>query len=436
MGARDKYVDASSELQAPESSPQEAEDGDFEVDDSAEDAQGPIDSGSFHHEDAEPGRRLSRDELYERLANFLSWSTTDGLFPVVAFGLSMDDPGWVGVLTCAIGDLPRSLEIVQKVMKKEVSPYRYIPRVSLQYIANKNAIMKLSYRYVDGFDSGEPRHRQLLSRIVAYCTAARFPNRAFMLVDIVGFSRLQPPEQLTYRMSLGRSISQCIQRMRRFGIDNRLNPQALRFNRSSTGDGFYVWSFSPDSDGHVATFLLMLFLMAHTREMYEARASSLQLRAGFAIGEAFTFPVSGPGVSPSFEFEGFTPDALGPVLNDLNRILASTAPGQIVVSPFDLDGREGRVGERLDIKTMLIRIASEIMPAELAPSDNVKNHDILLEMKPDVPYRVVDKHREVHYCYNIVGRIPDRTKDGTARLQQIGLKPDNSPDLASSAFRE
>lgn len=386
-------------------------------------------------QEIEPARPVA--DVERELAGFFAEATSDGLFPAIAFGLDpRGAPDTVGLLTTPIADFAVALEIVERVQEESVTPYRYIPLRSVQYIADKNAIMRLWTRRIDGLDSNNQDHRRLVSRLMAYCTASRWKSRAFALVDMVEFSLASTPEQLSLRMSLGQAINQCVKRMYALSAKRVLPTASVRgFNRISTGDGFYIWNFDGSADGHVSLFLLTILLMTQTRALFEQEASPLQLRAAFGLGEAYTFPYHGPGIPPSASCQGFMPDAIGPVLNQLNRFLAAAAPGQILVAPFDEAGRHERPGERLDVTTMLTRIRSEILPAELTPAEAVKAHDIDLRCDPPSILRLTDKHDRVHHCFNVCGKIPHRPHGRATSLQSIGLMTDSALDLRATRFR-
>lgn len=374
--------------------------------------------------------------IRDRIADYLGEMTHDGLFPVVAWGADLNgDPSKLGLLTCPIPDFPTAVDLTERYLAKsnrQLVPGRYIPLATMWTIGEKNRVMTPVAEAISGLDTRLQEHRRIINRLVAYCTASRFRNRAFMLVDIVGFSTMSTPEQLALRMSLGQSINQCKRRMQYlYERELVLQPQ---FNRISTGDGCYVWNWSPAPESAVATFVLMTFLMTQSEALRER--SNLRLRAGFGIGEAYIFPYEGPGIFPraGAAEQGFMPDAIGPVLNNLQRLVSVAAPGQILVEEFDQPGREERHGERLDVDTMLTRVRSEILPAELSTREPIKPHDIVLKVEPASKLRITDKHKMVHHCYNVWGKIPNRL-DGTVRLQTIGVVPDPAPEITDVRFR-
>jgi hypothetical protein len=57
-----------------------------------------------------------------------------------------------------------------------------------------------------------------------------------------------------------------------------------------------------------------------------------------------------------------------------------------------------------------------------------------LAMSPEEVLRVVDKHDDAWYCWNLVETVPN-TVDSTTRMQSIGVPVDLAPDLRKVAFR-
>lgn len=381
----------------------------------------------------EPYDPAAEKTLFEELSSFVANATSYGLFPVAAWGLDFARPDQIALATSAITDLPLALELIEKMHNEAPSPGRFIPIGKLSYIAKHNATLVFREDRIEGLDANNSRHRRLITRLMNYCSAARWLNRAFVLVDMVEFSQMTTPEQLSCRMSLGLTIDQCIRTVGH--LAKREVVEIKGFNRVSTGDGFYIWSYDGSSEGHVSLFLLMLLVMAQTEIMHARNRNPLRLKAAFAIGEAYTFPYEGPGALPdNIQDTQFMPDAIGPVLNLLRRLLEVAVPSQVLVAPFEEPGRSARAGETLNINTMLTRIRSEILPQELKPTDSIKAQDIVLDSTPKHSFRVTDKHNEVHYCYNISGRIPAYEKDGFS-IQNIGLHPDDAPEIKAVRFR-
>lgn len=391
------------------------------------DPDGPADRPIAGPEEPQPNNEL---------ADFIAESTLDGLFPAVAFGLDPTGaPETAAILTSSIADFPTALDLVERVNREPVLPSRFIPLNKLQYIAEKNAIMKYHSRQILGFDSRRIEDRKALSGLFAYCTASKWASRAFVLVDMVEFSLRASPQQLALRMSLGQAITTAANRLRSFEAKNLVSIRG--FNRVSTGDGFYIWNYDPTPEGHVVLFLYMVLLLSHVEAMRKSGMPNLRLRTAFGIGEAYTFPYNGPGIPARGRLgSGFMPDAIGPIVNNLNRILKDASPGQMLTTPFDESGRDNRPFERLTVDTMLRRVCSELLPAELQPGDPVKAHDIRLQVSPSQPLRVTDKHGSVHHCFNVCGSVPYRDRTQAVRLQTIGLSPDEAPALLDTPFRD
>jgi hypothetical protein len=148
-----------------------------------------------------------------------------------------------------------------------------------------------------------------------------------VLLDIVGFSTHSPIEQATLLNSLSFSINAAYDKLS--GQDG-----SVQFARSPTGDGFYLWSRSPDSRGNVELYKLMLLLLADNaiaRAKSRTRAVP-ELRAGFHVGEHYEFFQS-EGLSPSL-----TSYLVGQVTIDLARMLERAMAGQIVIGDFPQPG--------------------------------------------------------------------------------------------------
>lgn len=373
---------------------------------------------------------------YKELSEYIGRATVYGLYPIVAYGLDPQGrPDMLAVATSPIPDLAVSLDLVNRTARIKMStvyhPGMFIPLSLLETIVEKNRIMSWHCEEIPGLDTENPDHRKAIRHLVAFCTASKWTNRAFLLVDVVGFSLASTTEQLALRMSLGQSINQV--RYRMLGLQKQGLVLPPNFNRLSTGDGFYFFSWHSISQAHITSFVFMLLLMAQTESLFDR--TGLRLRSAFAIGEAYTFPYRGPGLFPNMdEATSFMPDAIGPVLNDLQRLIAAASPGQILAQHFDEPGREERKHERLNVSTMLTRVKAEILPRELSVDDPIKSQDIKLELDPPGPLRVTDKHKRVHHCYNIWGQIPTRTEERLA-LQNIGLRIDTSDEVEEASFR-
>lgn len=189
---------------------------------------------------------------------------------------------------------------------------------------------KLNVKPIDCALPFDPVHElgpELVDALVRRYSVSLFQDRAVVLLDIVGFSTHSPIEQATLLNSLSFSINAAYDKLS--GLDG-----SVQFARSPTGDGFYLWSRSPDSRGNVELYKLMLLLLADNaiaRAKSRTRAVP-ELRAGFHVGEHYEFFQS-EGLSPSL-----TSYLVGQVTIDLARMLERAMAGQIVIGDFPQPG--------------------------------------------------------------------------------------------------
>jgi hypothetical protein len=77
-------------------------------------------------------------------------------------------------------------------------------------------------------------------------------------------------------------------------------------------------------------------------------------------------------------------------------------------------------------------VKDAVLCAQYSPySDTVKS-GIDLKLTPvGRPFRTVDKHGQVHYCYNLAGRAPNMDVN-----VPIGTEQDDAPVLEASNFKK
>jgi len=143
------------------------------------------------------------------------------------------------------------------------------------------------------------------------------------LFDIVGFSLLSPFEQMTQLNSLSYSLNSAHSKM----LDKEVN---VRFARSSTGDGFYIWNRDLGVSANTNLYHLMHLVLADNaiaRSKAHNRTVPL-LRTAFHVGSCYEF----------HQAEGLNPtvfsDIVGDVTIDLARMVDRALPGQVLVGDF------------------------------------------------------------------------------------------------------
>lgn len=149
-------------------------------------------------------------------------------------------------------------------------------------------------------------------------------NRAVALFDIVGFSLLSPFEQMIQLSSLSYSLNSAHSKM----LDRDLN---VRFARSSTGDGFYIWNRDLGVTANTNLYHLMHLVLADNaiaRRKAHNRTVPL-LRTAFHVGSCYEF----------HQAEGLNPtvfsDIVGNVTIELARMIERALPGQVLVGDFN-----------------------------------------------------------------------------------------------------
>ncbi len=165
--------------------------------------------------------------------------------------------------------------------------------------------------------------RQLIERMIKRYSISYVPNRAVALFDIVGFSLLNPFEQMTQLNSLSYSINSAQSKLlaTEIGID---------FGRSTTGDGFYIWNRDLGLDANINLYHFMHLVLADNAiaRRKGAHNSVPELRAGFHMGSSYEF----------HQAEGLNPTIynyiVGDVTVELARMIDRAMPGQIFVGEF------------------------------------------------------------------------------------------------------
>jgi hypothetical protein len=170
---------------------------------------------------------------------------------------------------------------------------------------------------------GDPAEARVIDRLVRRYGISFVPNRAVALFDIVGFSLLEPFEQMTQLNSLAHSLNSAHSRM----LGNRM---PVNFARSTTGDGFYIWNRDLSIEANTSLYHFMhLALADNAIARRKARGRTVPLlRACFHVGGCYEF----------YQAEGLNPTIyshiVGDATIDLARMIDRAMPGQILVGDF------------------------------------------------------------------------------------------------------
>jgi hypothetical protein len=149
-------------------------------------------------------------------------------------------------------------------------------------------------------------------------------KRAVLLFDIVDFSLFTPFEQTSQLNSLSYSINSSYHKLLKQHIE-------INFTRTTTGDGFYIWSRDNTPEASLNLYLFMLLVvMDNAIARRRAVGNTVPLiRTGFHMGSHYEF----------YQAEGLNPTMfsyiVGDVTIELARMLDGASPGQIVMGDFE-----------------------------------------------------------------------------------------------------
>ena len=349
-------------------------------------------------------------EMAEAIAEALGHATAGGLYPIVAYGVS---DGGITVLTTNISELSYALRILRTATGREYNLGYYFHRPVLERAARENPhVFRLQDFGVDGIRNAEAGD---IGRIVRMFGAPFFSQKAFGLVDIVGFSRLNHADQLSHLYSLNNILSssmrRCYKFCRRIGLNNT-------YGASTTGDGYYFWHDANGGNADVATFMLLICMMTQS-EYIRQEALPLRLRGVYVIDSAFMIYTQ----RDVFTIDAPATTAVGAATNGAARLSTAAKPSQILLGDFK---RPGQGGETMDPRSLLAQV-NELFREESAGAAT-------LVCDPDEKLRVEDKHGDLWYCWNISREVPNVGADGPTR-QAIGLKTDSAHDIHTIRLR-
>jgi EAL domain-containing protein (putative c-di-GMP-specific phosphodiesterase class I) len=155
-------------------------------------------------------------------------------------------------------------------------------------------------------------------------------HRAVALFDIVGFSRYEPRLQVAQLNSLECSINAAQGILRGIG-------KAVDLARTTTGDGFYVWSRDKGPEPDLDTYLLTLLVLVDNGIARRSERSDLvpMLRTCFSVGPHYSY----------YQVDGLDPRGhdyiVGDVTIGLARMAGQCLPEQVLVGDFRRPAEEG-----------------------------------------------------------------------------------------------
>jgi hypothetical protein len=201
-------------------------------------------------------------------------------------------------------------------------------------LAQLSKILGYPSKHIDlPFTPGTEVPYEIVESVVKRYSISFVEDRAVALFDIVGFSLLSPLDQVTQLNSLALSVNSAHAKM----LSNDIY---IRFARTTTGDGFYIWNRDHSIQANVNLYHLMHLVLADNAI---ARAKSSHkttplLRTAFHVGGYYEF----------YQSEGLSPTIysyiVGDVTIELARMVEQALPGQVLVGEFWIPIPDGDIG--------------------------------------------------------------------------------------------
>ncbi len=187
------------------------------------------------------------------------------------------------------------------------------------------------------FEPGISVSEDTIEALVRRYSLSHGQDRAVALFDIVGFSLLDPLEQVTQLNSLAYSVNSAYSKLSEQSFN-------LKFARSTTGDGFYIWNRSNTLQANRDLYYFLLLILADNAiaQSKSTTRSVPTLRAAFHLGDHYEF----------YQSEGLSPTTfsyiVGDVTIELARMIDRAIPGQILMGDFDVPLHEDEDGTHMD----------------------------------------------------------------------------------------
>lgn len=237
----------------------------------------------------------------------------------------------------------------------------------------------------------------LVERVFRLFTVRKVLHRAVLLIDIVGFSKAAPEVQAAQLTSLEFSLNLAEEMARAQGL-------AVTFGRTTTGDGFYVWSersgLRADIDFFCAVAIFQIVYSALKRTSTHAQAVPV-LRLCLSIGSHFAYRQPRKDGSDAGAF------IVGDVTIQVARLISSALPDQMLVGDFQRPLGLGQ--NRANAETFLLAVSERLTALKdlrvlgyridrigfylTGPRDSDGRHVPAL-------MTITDKHGFEHRCYN------------------------------------
>jgi class 3 adenylate cyclase len=238
----------------------------------------------------------------------------------------------------------------------------------------------------------------VVEELFAPFAVTKTDQRAVLLLDIVGFSKLQPEQQASQLATLEFALNIAAETANAHGI-------GFDMARSTTGDGFYVWNQRKGLDADIELFLgYVLFAIFHAalRRSVTVPEAVPELRAALGVGSHYNYRQPDRTGSSRNDF------IVGDVTIQVARLIASCRAGQILVGAFHR--WDDAAGAWIDEEQFVERVAAGLTRLVDLPvmGSRIERTAFYLTGRrmPEGRFqrqkiRIVDKHGFEHFCFNL-----------------------------------
>lgn len=357
----------------------------------------------------------------DKLPEYLNRITRKGLFPLMGYNLESRASSSIERIECEftpmtsnIPDLVHAHEILEKHVYRGFNLGHSLEMWKLDQLANGNphVFMKHPKVIIKGLEKSDVGR---IGRLVARNGTPFVREKGFALVDICEFSRKSSREQLACLYSLTNMLDSSIRRCNTFLPELHMEGNS-RYGRNSTGDGFYFWHDGLGAGSDTITFMVLVCLMAQYKTFRTKKHFPMKLRASYFLGSAFLFYDE----AARLDLRRPASNAIGEATNGAARLLAESRPGQILVNDFN---RIGQNNELMNTES-LIEHCNQLFRKEGSRPGTLRRD-------PEKRLRVLDKHLDAWYCFNVLGDV--QSEDETI---EIGVSPDKSVLFDKNLFNK
>jgi hypothetical protein len=241
-----------------------------------------------------------------------------------------------------------------------------------------------------------------VERLIRRYAIMETTNRAVILLDIVGFSKLTSIQRIAQLNSLEYSINSSQRLLQQNGL-------SVELAKSTTGDGFYIWNRETGAMANIALFIVLTFILADNAlcNTKDTKSFVPLLRAAFSVGSHLSY----------HQIDGLMPRGydyiVGDVTISLARLIEKAHPKQILIGDFkDTSGEAHTAADTLDfiekIKRLIRKFHGVILgntpvsdlKLSLTNSRKSSSQGQPSQLSPK-KYTITDKHGMKHDAYNV-----------------------------------